>query len=59
MFDLPGYILSWCLESGVTEVSSSPADTYAEEERFFSYRRSSQSGDPNTGRLISAIMLAE
>jgi copper oxidase (laccase) domain-containing protein len=32
-------------------------DTYAEEARFFSYRRSVHRGEPDYGRLIAAIAL--
>jgi len=31
--------------------------TYADEERFYSYRRATHRGEPDYGRLISAISL--
>ena len=33
--------------------------TYAEPERFYSYRRATHRGEPDYGRLISAIVLSE
>ena len=33
-------------------------DTYADEARFFSYRRKTHRGEPDYGRLVSAIALA-
>jgi copper oxidase (laccase) domain-containing protein len=33
--------------------------TYAEPERFYSYRRATQRGEPDYGRHISAIALAD
>ena len=32
-------------------------DTYADEARFFSYRRKTHRGEPDYGRLVSAIAL--
>jgi copper oxidase (laccase) domain-containing protein len=33
--------------------------TYADPERFFSYRRMSQRGEPDYGRHINAIALGD
>jgi hypothetical protein len=59
MFDLPGYIESVLrgLELGAVEVFA--ADTCADAERFFSYRRATHRGEPDYGRGLSAIALAE
>jgi YfiH family protein len=57
MFDLPGYVVAKLRGLGVASVEPSPADTLADEERFFSYRRNSLRGDPRTGSLISVIVL--
>ncbi|MBV8060716.1 MAG: laccase domain-containing protein, partial [Alphaproteobacteria bacterium] len=43
-FDLPGYICGRLEAVGIGSVEGSPGDTYADETRFFSYRRSSQNG---------------
>jgi copper oxidase (laccase) domain-containing protein len=32
-------------------------DTYADETRFYSYRRSVHCGEPDYGRLVAAIAL--
>lgn len=57
MFDLPAYIghrLSGC---GVGQFETLGLDTYADQERFYSYRRSVHLGEPDYGRLIAAIAL--
>ena len=57
MFDLPGYV-AWRLgRAGVTAVERLPHDTAAEEDRFFSWRRTSLRGEKDYGRLLSAIAL--
>lgn len=58
MFDLPGYILSRLALAGI-EAENLDRCTYAEEDSFFSYRRASHRGEPDYGRLLSAILLAE
>jgi YfiH family protein len=56
-FDLPGYIASRLRATGIGEVEALGHCTYAEEERFFSYRRATHRGEADYGRLISAICL--
>lgn len=58
LFDLPGYIVARLAAAGVN-ASATGDDTYAEAERFFSYRRSTHRGEPDYGRLMSAIVLAD
>ncbi len=58
MFNLPGYIEAKLRALGLASVEPSPADTLADEELFFSYRRSCLKGEERAGSLISAIMLA-
>jgi YfiH family protein len=58
MFDLPGYVAWRLARSGVAAVERLPHDTAAEEERFFSWRRTSLRGEKDYGRLLSAITLA-
>lgn len=56
-FDLPGFVL-WRLEqAGVNDCEWIGHDTCAEEDRFFSNRRAFKRGEPDYGRLISAIAL--
>lgn len=56
-FDLGGYVARRLAKRGVESVVLSPHDTFADETRFFSYRRSCHRGEPDYGRQMSAIML--
>lgn len=56
-FDLPGFVLARLRIAGVAEAEWIGACTHGDPERFFSYRRSTQAGEPDYGRLISAIRL--
>lgn len=55
MFDLPGYIGMRLEVAGIGEFANLGLCTYSDEERFFSYRRTTHRGEPDYGRLISAI----
>jgi YfiH family protein len=57
-FDLPGFIARRLSEAGVTTASVLGLCTYADPERFYSYRRTTHRGEADYGRLISAITLA-
>ncbi|WP_428030738.1 peptidoglycan editing factor PgeF [Ancylobacter sp.] len=57
MFDLPGYVAARLAALGVGTIDDLGLDTYANEARFFSYRRSTHRGEPDYGRLIAAITL--
>ena len=54
-FDLTGYIVHRLLAAGVTEVEALRLDTYADAERFYSYRRATHLGQADYGRQLSAI----
>lgn len=56
-FDLPGFILARLAEAEVAEAAVLNLCTYADAERFYSYRRATHRGEPDYGRLISAIAL--
>ncbi len=57
MFDLPGFVL-WRLEqAGVGEAAWTGHDTCMDEAMFYSNRRAFQRGEPDFGRLMSAITL--
>lgn len=57
LFDLPGFVL-WRLEqAGVGEAAWTGDDTRADEARFFSNRRAHLAGEPDFGRMMSAIGL--
>ena len=55
MFDLPGFIGCRVERAGVGSFENLGLDTYADETRFFSYRRTTHRGEPDYGRLVSAI----
>jgi hypothetical protein len=57
-FDLPGYIAKRLAAAGVGTADDLGLCTYADEDRFFSYRRATHRGEPDYGRLVSAIMIA-
>ncbi len=57
LFDLPAYITRRLGDAGITVVQRCPNDTVAEEDRFFSYRRSCLAGEADYGRGLSAIVL--
>lgn len=57
LFDLPGYVCGRLEAVGVTAVQPSPADTYADPARFYSYRRNTQNGISPTESMISVIVL--
>jgi polyphenol oxidase len=59
LFDLPGYIRARLGKLGVGTIDDLCCDTYSEENYFFSYRRSVHRHEPDYGRLIAAITLAE
>jgi len=56
MFDLPGFGLKRLRAAGI-EAEWSGHCTYADPNRFFSFRRATHEGQPDYGRLISAIAL--
>lgn len=56
MFDLPGMGVAKLRAAGV-DAEWCRHCTYRDAERFFSYRRASHLGEPDYGRLISAIAL--
>jgi copper oxidase (laccase) domain-containing protein len=57
-FDLPGFILERLREAGIARTASVGLCTYADPDRFYSFRRTTHRGESDYGRLISAIALA-
>ncbi len=57
MFDLLGYSGARAGRAGVGAFVDLGLDTYADEARFFSYRRKTHRGEEDYGRLVSAIAL--
>lgn len=56
-FDLKGYVSRRLGLAGVEKITVLPCDTYAEPNRFFSYRRTCHENEADYGRLLSAICL--
>lgn len=57
MFDLTGYITTRVQRAGIAAFEDLGLCTFAEPERFFSYRRTTKLGEPDYGRHINAIAL--
>lgn len=56
-FDLAGYVAARLRAAGVGRVENMALDTYADDSRFYSYRRSTHRGEPDYGRQFSLIGL--
>lgn len=54
-FDLGGYVRHRLIAAGLAQVETLRVDTYAEPDRFFSYRRATHRREPSYGRQISMI----
>jgi polyphenol oxidase len=57
MFDLPAYIMMRLKAADIGIIEDLALCTYADEKRFFSYRRVTHRKEPDYGRHISAIAL--
>ena len=57
MFDLPAFITDKLQALGLGAIADLALCTYADEDRFFSYRRTTHRKEPDYGRQISAITL--
>jgi YfiH family protein len=57
MFDLPGYIVARLARAGLKQIEDLAFCTYADPERFFSYRRATHRAEADYGRHINAIAL--
>ena len=57
-FDLEAYVAHRLAEAGIGRVALLGLDTYADEARFFSYRRATHRGEPGYGRQIAIIGLS-
>ena len=56
-FDLEGYVASRLRDAGVSKVGMLGEDTYAQEARFYSFRRATHRHEASYGRQISLIGL--
>ncbi|MHA6718169.1 peptidoglycan editing factor PgeF [Sphingomonas sp. RS6] len=57
-FDLEAYVVHRLALAGLRTIEALGLDTYADERRFFSFRRATHRGEPDYGRQISLIGLA-
>jgi purine-nucleoside/S-methyl-5'-thioadenosine phosphorylase / adenosine deaminase len=57
-FDLPGYIAARLASAGIRNVENLGVCTYADAQRFYSFRRTTHRGEPDYGRHVNAIALA-
>ena len=58
LFDLPGYVAARLAAAGIARIEDLAACTYADPERFYSFRRTTHRGEPDYGRHVNAIALA-
>jgi polyphenol oxidase len=56
-FNLLGYVEFRLMRAGIEKINKAAIDTYAEEEKYFSFRRATHRREPDYGRQISAIMI--
>ena len=56
-FDLESYLLARLAAAGLGRVEALGQDTYAQADRFYSYRRATHRGEPSYGRQLSLIGL--
>jgi YfiH family protein len=58
-FDLEAYNAARLADAGLRNIHCTGEDTYAQAERFYSYRRATHAARPDYGRQISLIALPE
>ncbi|MEQ8665676.1 MAG: peptidoglycan editing factor PgeF [Rhodospirillales bacterium] len=58
-FDLPSFVAERLVVAGIAAPEIVDADTYTDEDRFFSYRRATHREEPDYGRNIAAIRLCD
>lgn len=56
-FDIGGFVLDKVIASGVKTSERLKADTYSEDDKFYSYRRSCHRNESDYGRQLSGIAL--
>ena len=54
-FDIEAYVAARLAAAGIGRVEALGLDTYADEARFFSFRRATHRGEPGYGRQIALI----
>lgn len=58
MFDLPGYVAARLAAAGLVKIEDIGLCTYADSERFYSFRRTTHRGEADYGCHVNAIALA-
>jgi YfiH family protein len=58
-FDLAAFVVARLAAAGIGSVEALGLDTYADAERFFSYRRATHRGEADYGRQLSTIALRQ
>jgi len=56
-FDTPAYIVARLQCAGIEHIDCSEQDTFRLPDKYFSYRRACQRGEPDYGRQVSVICL--
>jgi len=56
-FDLEAYVVHRLIAAGIEEVEALNLDTYADPDRFFSFRLATHRGEADYGRQLSAIAI--
>ena len=56
-FDIEAYVAARLAVAGLVRIEALGLDTYADDRRFFSFRRATHRGEPGYGRQISLIAL--
>ncbi|MEG3089140.1 peptidoglycan editing factor PgeF [Sphingomonas sp. PB4P5] len=56
-FDLEAYVVHRLAAAGLARIEALGLDTYADDERFYSFRRATHRREPDYGRQISIIAL--
>lgn len=56
-FALESYIVHRLIAAGIGEIEALNLDTYADPDRFYSYRRATHRGEADYGRQLSAIAM--
>lgn len=56
-FDTEAYLLARLAAAGITRAEALGLDTYADPDRFYSYRRATHKGEADYGRQLSLIAL--
>ena len=58
-FDLPAYVAARLAAAGIGRVENLGLDTYADADRFYSFRRATHRNEPSYGRQLALIGLSE